>query len=176
MAEPASPTGVEAPPEVTVVVSDEQTEVDLDAARWARLARDVLEAESRRGELTLTFVDVTEMAALNSEHMGKPGPTDVLSFPLDACDADDAVVVGPLLLGDVVICPSVAAEAAPDHAGTLDDELALLTVHGVLHVLGHDHADPDEAVAMRSRELDLLTSHHWNGPPPAAFVHEQGSP
>ena len=59
------------------------------------------------------------------------------------------------------------------HAGTLDDELALLVVHGVLHVLGHDHAEPDEATAMRSRELELLERHHWDGPAPAGFRQEQ---
>ena len=61
-----------------------------------------------------------------------------------------------MLLGDVVVCPAVAAEQAPTHAGTLDDELALLVVHGVLHVLGHDHAEPDETATMRARELELL--------------------
>ncbi len=91
------------------------------------------------------------MAALNREHMGHEGPTDVLSFPIDGTDA------GPDgLLGDVVVCPAVARRNAPDHAGTYDDELALLVVHGVLHVLGHDHADADDAEAMRAREVDLL--------------------
>ena len=79
----------------------------------------------------------------------------------------------PLLLGDVVVCPAVAARNAPDHAGTVDDELALLVVHGVLHVLGHDHAEPDEAALMRARELALLEAHHWGGPAPAAFRQEQ---
>jgi probable rRNA maturation factor len=65
-----------------------------------------------------------------------------------------------LLLGDVVVCPAVAARQAPKHAGTYDDELALLVVHGVLHVLGHDHAEPDETVAMRARERDLLARFH----------------
>ncbi len=127
-----------------------------------------------RGELTLTFVDRDEIAVLNEEHLGKSGPTDVLSFPLDAGDrtvpADDSV---PVLLGDVVICPDVARDQAPTHAGTLDDELALLVVHGVLHVLGHDHAEPDESAAMRSKELELLVAHHWRGPPPAAFRQAQ---
>ena len=98
----------------------------------------------------------------------------MLSFPLDADDrairTDDSV---PVLLGDVVICPDVARAQAPAHAGTLDDELALLVVHGVLHVLGHDHAEPDEAATMRSKELELLVAHHWRGPPPAAFRQVQ---
>jgi len=179
MADPGSPTGVTTPADVMVVASDEQSEVVVDAERWARLAGDALLAEQRGGELTLTFVDRTEMALLNSEHMGKSGPTDVLSFPLDAFETDQAgsaPQVGPVLLGDIVICPAVAAQAAPDHAGTLDDELALLTVHGVLHVLGHDHLEPEETETMRRRELELLVAHHWHGPPPAGFVHEQDAP
>ena len=79
----------------------------------------------------------------------------------------------PVLLGDVVVCPAVAAEAAPTHAGTLDDELALLVVHGCLHVLGYDHAEPDQTRVMRARELELLTAHHWGGPAPDGFRQEQ---
>jgi probable rRNA maturation factor len=78
-----------------------------------------------------------------------------------------------VLLGDVVVCPSVAAEAAPTHAGTLDDELALLVVHGILHVFGHDHAQPDETRAMREREVELLVAHHWHGPAPTGFRQDQ---
>jgi probable rRNA maturation factor len=158
---------------VTVVVSDEQTDVDVDADRWADLARAVLQAEGRSGELTLTFVDRDEIAALNAEHMAHHGPTDVLSFPLDSIDDFAGAMPGPVLLGDVVVCPVVASEAAPTHAGTLDDELALLVVHGILHVLGHDHAEPDETRLMRERERALLEQHHWHGPAPAAFTQEQ---
>ena len=78
----------------------------------------------------------------------------------------------PLLLGDVVICPAVAARQAPDHAGTVDDELALLVVHGVLHVLGHDHAEAHERPAMQARERQLLELHHWHGDAPAGFRQE----
>ena len=140
--DPSSPTGIDMPTQVSVVVSDEQTDVAIDADRWAALATAVLRDEERTGELTLTFVDPTEMALLNEEHMGKPGPTDVLSFPLD--DDPDDVVAGPVLLGDVVDLPVGRGRSRADHAGTVDDELALLTVHGVLHVLGHDHAEPAE--------------------------------
>lgn len=173
MSDSGSPTGVEAPPDVSIVVSDEQTEVEIDAARWARLAQAVLRREGRVGELTLTFVDATEMAELNAEHMGKVGPTDVLSFPLDACDGVDAFDGAPVLLGDVVICAEVAAAAAPAHAGTVDDEIALLVVHGILHVLGHDHSELPETEVMRARELEHLTQLHWHGQPPAGFVQEQ---
>jgi probable rRNA maturation factor len=177
MADPGGPAGVETGAEVTVVASDEQAEVDVDPDRWGRLAAAALRTERRRGELTLTFVDRAEMTLLNTEHMGESGPTDVLSFPLDAFEPDrdeGQPTIGPVLLGDVVICPSVAAEAAPRHAGTLDDELALLTIHGVLHVLGHDHVDPEQTETMRRRELELLMAHHWCGPAPAGFEHRQG--
>jgi probable rRNA maturation factor len=167
MSEPPS-TGV------TIVVSDEQSDVNIDTDRWAELASAVLSSEGHTsGELTLTFVDRDEMAMLNVEHMGKQGPTDVLSFPLDSLDDDTLGLPGPSLLGDVVVCPAVAGEAAPTHAGTIDDELALLVVHGILHVLGHDHAEPDETEVMRTRELALLVAHHWHGPAPAAFRQEQ---
>lgn len=172
MADPFSPTGVDQP--VQVIVADEQTERAVDADRWAALAAAVLRAEGRSGELTLTFVGRDEIAALNSEYLGKDGPTDVLSFPLD--DDPGTVAAGPILLGDVVICPAVAAEAASGHAGTVEDELALLTVHGVLHVLGHDHAEDGERIEMQAAELAHLREHHWHGPAPIGFRQEPVEP
>jgi probable rRNA maturation factor len=175
MGEPPSPTALPADAttpagvEAVVVGADEQSEVPVDVERWVALARAVLETEGRRGELTLTFVDREEIAELNAEHLGKEGPTDVLSFPLDEEEHLPGV---PVLLGDVVVCPAVAVEQAPTHAGTVDDELALLVVHGVLHVLGHDHAEPEETAVMRAREVALLEAHHWRGPAPAGFRQE----
>ena len=72
------------------------------------------------------------------------------------CEPEEA----PTLLGDVVICPAVANRNAPDHAGSYEDELALLVVHGLLHLLGMDHDDPDEAEAMEAREQELLARYH----------------
>jgi probable rRNA maturation factor len=155
---------------VSVVIADvrsddDSPEVEVDVERWHRLAVAVLADQRAIGELTLTFVDADEIAELNEQHMGAVGPTDVLSFPLD-----DVPTPGvPTMLGDVVVCPRVAAAQFADHAGTLDDEVALLVVHGILHVLGHDHADPDEAATMRALELALLIEHHWHGPAPAGF-------
>jgi len=173
MDEPPSPTSTP----VGVVASDEQAAADavvVDVERWATLAAAVLDAEGAVGELTLTFVDRDEIAALNAEHLGKDGPTDVLSFPLD--DDDEPALPGvPVLLGDVVVCPAVAVEQAAGHAGTADDEVALLVVHGVLHVLGHDHAETDETASMRARELALLEAHHWGGPAPTGFGQEHSS-
>jgi probable rRNA maturation factor len=175
MGDPPSPTA--ALDDVTVVAADEQAATDgvpVDVDRWTALAAAALVAEGASGELTLTFVDRDEIAALNAEHLGGDGPTDVLSFPLDA--DDDLPQPGiPVLLGDVVVCPAVAAEQAASHAGTVDDEVALLVVHGVLHVLGHDHAADDETAVMRARELELLEAHHWHGPAPAGFRQEHGA-
>lgn len=159
----------------TVVVADERRpddspEVVVDIDRWQRLALDVLVDAEVGGELTLSFVDRDDIAELNAEYMGKQGPTDVLSFPMD----DEPVEGLPTLLGDVVISPGVAAEQFSEHAGTIDDELALLVVHGILHVLGHDHAEPEETAVMRARELELLERLHWRGAAPAGFrqAHE----
>jgi probable rRNA maturation factor len=187
----AGPTRVGGDGEVEVFVADEQAEVELDAARWGRLAGAVLAAEGVRGhaELSLLFVGADDIAVLNREFLDHEGPTDVLAFPIDGelVEVDDGPEPRrrgpdrppsdpgelPLLLGDVVVCPEVAAQQAADHAGSLDDELALLVVHGVLHVLGHDHAEPDERARMRAREVELLQAHHWKGPVPAAFRQDQ---
>lgn len=133
---------------MTVVATDDQGDEPVDLDRWAALATAVLDDEGAEGELNLLFVDEAAIAELNVEHMGHEGPTDVLSFPIDGPDA------GPDgLLGDVVVCPAVARRQAP---GAYEDELALLVVHGVLHVLGHDHAEPDESAVMRAREVAHL--------------------
>lgn len=135
----------------TVVARDDQSAEPVEVERWAALAAAVLDAECETGELNLLFVDGAAMAALNVEHMGGEGPTDVLSFPIDGRGA------GPDgLLGDVVVCPTVARRNAADHARPYEDELALLVVHGVLHVLGHDHAEADEAAVMRAAEIAHL--------------------
>lgn len=153
-----------------VVASDERTagdsdEVLVDVDRWRRLALAALAAEGATGELTLTFVDRGDIAELNSQYMGKTGATDVLSFPMD----DELGDGSPLLLGDVVLSPAVALEQYGSHAGTIEDELALLTVHGVLHILRYDHAEPAEAATMRKKEVELLVAYHWNGQPPVGF-------
>ena len=156
----------------TVVASDAReagATPGVDVDRFARLAEAAATHEGGVGELTLIFVDTDEIATLNTEHLGNDGPTDVVSFPMD----DEPTPGVPTLLGDIVICPEVAAGQSAEHAGTLDDELALLVVHGVLHVLGHDHAEPEETARMRTRELDLLERFHWNGPAPAGFRQEQ---
>jgi probable rRNA maturation factor len=164
--------------EVSVFVSDEQTPVSIDLDRWQRLALAVLLDEGVEGEceLSVLFVDEDTITDLNVRFMGSEGPTDVLSFPIDGDgdppgrwpdaggpgpDRDDDIEDElPLLLGDVVVCPSVAQRNAPTHAGSFDDEVALLVVHGILHLLGMDHADDAGRGAMQARERALLAAHH----------------
>ena len=162
---------------VVVFAADEQSTHPVDTIRWIRLAEAVLASEGVRGdtEVSLLFVDEDAIADLNSRFLGREGPTDVLAFPIDDEPAEsgrspDSGGSGPgfsseseeapSLLGDVVICPAVANRNAPDHAGSYDDELALLVVHGLLHILGMDHEDPEEAEAMEARERELLARHH----------------
>jgi probable rRNA maturation factor len=122
-----------------VLVSDRQSR-PVDAGALSRLAAEVLTGEGRaHAELSLSFVDEDEMAALHVRYMDEPGPTDVLSFPLD----EDGLV------GDVVVCPAVAARANPEHP---EQELRLLVAHGVLHLLGYDHEEDDERAAMWERQ------------------------
>jgi len=158
---------------MAVFASDEQSTVEVDLPRWLRLARLVLSEERAPtdAEVSLIFVDEDAITDLNGRFLGGDGPTDVLAFPID----DDHLPSGrhpdtggrgpgsatepsdpPLVLGDVVVCPTVAARQAPAHAGTVDDELALLVVHGVLHLLNYDHADEREAASMQRRERELL--------------------
>jgi probable rRNA maturation factor len=164
------------PPEgmPSVFAADEQHDVDVDINGLVRLAQDVLRAEKVRGdcELAVTFVDEETIAELNKEFLGEDGPTDVLAFPID----DEIVESGrspdsgtsgpdrpemepgevPILLGDVMVCPAVAARNAVDHGKSTDEEVALLVVHGILHVLGMDHASPEEETAMFARQVELL--------------------
>ncbi len=147
-----------------VVVLNEQDAIEIDTCRWQRLAAQSLETSGvTNGELNLIFVDEPSMTELNARHMGENHATDVLSFPLDGPDAAE---LGESLIGDVVVCPARAAaqagdhEGLPGHDGSLDDELALLIVHGVLHVLGHDHYDTPTTTRMQSCEQALLGRHH----------------
>ena len=168
---------------VEVFGSNEQSTVDLDLDRLVTLARYTLDQEGVRGdvEVSMLLVDEATIAELNRQHMEEEGPTDVLAFPIDdeymplgrqpdggppaPENREPTTSAGPLLLGDIVICPAVAdrnaaanAGSRPGHLGRTSDELDLLVVHGLLHLLGHDHSSPAEAAAMREREEALLAS------------------
>jgi probable rRNA maturation factor len=118
-------------------------------------------------DLSMLLVDEAHMTNLHEKWMEEPGPTDVLSFPMDELrphsmagpnrsrgrDGDEPE---PVLLGDVVLCPQVAAVQARQHGHSTQAELELLTVHGVLHLLGYDHADPEEEAEMFGLQNELL--------------------
>ncbi|MCL2536903.1 MAG: rRNA maturation RNase YbeY [Coriobacteriia bacterium] len=150
---------------------------------YVQLAEYVLLQEQvpLNSEVSVTMVDTDDIAQLNADYRDKQGPTDVLSFPCDAealaaaraateeligdddpnavfwADFDTDPDGEPLLLGDIVIAPSVAQTQALDYGKTLDDELRLLLVHGMLHLMGYDHVNNDEeAEAMEAREREIL--------------------
>jgi probable rRNA maturation factor len=158
---------------IEVFAADEQVDQPVDTIRWVALAEAVLAEEGVRGEaeLSLLFVDEAAMADLNKRFLRRDGPTDVLAFPIDEEPVEggrspDSGGTGPgftgepddlpTLLGDVVICPAVAFRNASQRGGNYDDEVALLVVHGVLHLLGMDHEVDSDAEVMEQRERQLL--------------------
>jgi probable rRNA maturation factor len=153
--------------------ADEQSEVEIDLLRWVRLARFVLTEERvpEDAELSVIFVDEQAITDLNERFLGSTGPTDVLAFPMD----DDVLLGGrqpdqggrgpgspaepgdpPVVLGDIVVCPRIAERQARERGYLVADELGLLVVHGVLHLLNYDHAEERESAAMKRRERELL--------------------
>ena len=163
---------------IEVFAADEQSDEPVQTLRWVRLAQDVLTAEGIKGdaELSMLFVDETAIADLNKRFRGEESATDVLAFPIDeqiveSGRSPDSGGTGPgvnppepaeapVMLGDVVLCPTVARRNAESRQAAVDDEMALLVVHGVLHLLGMDHVDDDEASTMQQRERDLLGRFH----------------
>ena len=139
----------------------------VDEAELVALARHVLDGMRVHplADLSLMLVDEPAMSELHEKWMGEPGPTDVLSFPMDelrpghpTSGSDDAAMTDPGLLGDVVLCPSVAAAQAREAGHSVADELRLLCTHGILHLLGYDHAEPDEHKEMFALQARLLNS------------------
>jgi probable rRNA maturation factor len=146
---------------VSIEVSNESG-VPVDAELIVSVARHALTAlrVSPAAELSIIAVTTEAMAELHERWMDEPGPTDVMSFPMDELVEEsrrpDAPDMGPALLGDIVLCPEFARAQARAAGHGLDDELHLLTVHGVLHLLGYDHAEPDEEREMFAMQATLL--------------------
>jgi probable rRNA maturation factor len=136
----------------------------VDADRLVALSQFVLDRLRihPQAELSVTAVDEAAMTALHERWMDEPGPTDVLSFPMDELrpprDRDEPARPG--VLGDVVLCPQVAARQAVAAGHSAADELDLLTTHGILHLLGYDHAEPAEEREMFGLQGELLTAWH----------------
>jgi probable rRNA maturation factor len=108
-------------------------------------------------ELAILLVDEAAMEQLHVQWMDEPGPTDVLSFPMDELrpGSDDEITPAGLL-GDIVLCPQVAVAQAEEAGHSVLDELLLLTAHGMLHLLGFDHAEPDDEKEMFGIQRDIL--------------------
>jgi len=142
---------------VSVSSNREPEPLALDA--FERLAVFALRREKapENAELSVALVSDDEMAALNERYRGKEGPTDVLSFGCD--DPCAAAPDEPITLGDVVIAPDVALRQAQELGTTVESELNLLLVHGILHLLGYDHEADEDATAMQAREAALLAEY-----------------
>jgi probable rRNA maturation factor len=150
--------------------------VVVDEESLVRVARHVLDrlGVSPLAELSLLLVDVEQMEKLHVRWMGEEGPTDVLAFPMDELDlrgsrgvghgsgrggaGEDDDDAGPAVLGDVVLCPEVAERQGREAGHGTEAELQLLCTHGVLHLLGYDHDEPEEHAEMFGLQAEMLTS------------------
>ena len=138
--------------------------VSVDEASIVAVARFALERMrvNPLAELSILLVELDPMAELHERWMDLPGPTDVMSFPMDELDSarrPDATEQGPALLGDIVLCPEFAKPQAAKAGHSLMTELHLLTVHGVLHLLGYDHAEPAEEREMFTLQNRILSDY-----------------
>lgn len=147
----------------TVSISDEQGH-PVDEQRLRRLARHVLAEQEvpPAMELSVACIDAPAMAALKHRHLGEDAPTDVLAFPMDMPGETEPGV--PAVLGDVVLCPEVAAAQAAERQAPSADELDVLLVHGILHLLGYDHVDALERDEMFGLTDALLASFRGTAP------------
>lgn len=136
-----------------------ESDHEVDAEEFVALARYVLDQMHvhPQAELSIMLVNPDVMAELHQRWMDLPGPTDVLSFPMDELrPGRDGETSEPGILGDIVLCPEVAARQAREAGHSTVEELLLLTVHGLLHLLGFDHADPEEEEEMFALQRQLL--------------------
>lgn len=148
---------------MSIFLADEQTQ-EVGLSDLHSLAQLVLSEEgfSDDVEVTLIFVSESEMAAYNERFLDREGPTDVLAFPVE--DLMPGVVPDidpqgpPLMLGDVIIAPGYVRRQAERDGIGFEDEIALMVTHGILHLLGYDHVEDDDAERMEARERELLAS------------------
>ena len=146
---------------MNVFLADEQDD-PLAGGALLELAETVLRAEGvpEESEVAIVFIDDEQMAEMNERHLGRSGPTDVLSFPIEDSQPGKPLGVDPagppLSLGDVFIAPAVVRRNAVERGVDPEDEMGLMVVHGLLHLLGWDHEEDDEAERMEARERKLL--------------------
>lgn len=144
-----------------IFLADEQTE-QVDLSDLHSLAEMVLREEGypQDAEVTLLFVSESEMASYNERFLDRAHPTDVLAFPLEELKpgvVPDVDPQGPpLMLGDVIVAPAYVRRQAAEMDVTFENEMSLMITHGILHLLGYDHIDDDDAEQMEGRERELL--------------------
>jgi probable rRNA maturation factor len=145
---------------VTIEINNESDQ-QVDEARVLSLASFALDHLRIHpdAELAIQFVNEETMTTLHVQWMDEPGPTDVLSFPMDELrPGNDLELTAPGLLGDIVVCPQVAAAQAVTAGHGTINEILLLTTHGILHLLGYDHAEPEEELEMFGIQREILTA------------------
>jgi probable rRNA maturation factor len=142
--------------EVQVVFSSPGQPDKEHIQQWVDAA---LQGYGRDTEIVVRIVDVHESAQLNKQYRHKPGPTNILSFPADIPEG-----IGLNLLGDLVVCAPVVEREAVEQQKTLSHHWAHIIVHGVLHLLGHDHIQDDEAEVMENREINILETLNISNP------------
>jgi probable rRNA maturation factor len=145
---------------MTVEINNESG-VAVDEAALVRLATFAMDQLRIHplAELSILLVDEAAMTAYHVKYMGEDGPTDVLSFPMDELrPPDDEEEAPDGLLGDIVLCPTVTARQAAEHGRTAAEETEYLLVHGLLHLLGFDHAEPDQKAEMFGLKDKLLAA------------------
>tara|TARA_B110000438_G_scaffold185652_1_gene177296 strand:- start:838 stop:1383 length:546 start_codon:yes stop_codon:yes gene_type:complete len=133
-----------------------------DSPLWKKFAKKVIQdvgPKKRPLEMCIHFLEEDAIAILNEEHLNKPGPTDVLAFPVGNLESELEEV--PFLLGDVFVCPSFAKIQAIEKKYSLENEIALLIVHGILHLLGFDHVEESETIKMKKTEKLLLDRYYF---------------
>lgn len=143
---------------MSIEISNE-SEISVDEARVLKLAGFALNELKihPKAELAIQFVDEVAMEVLHIQWMDEPGPTDVLSFPMDELrPGSESEITPPGLLGDIVVCPQVAIKQAETAGHEPINEILLLTTHGILHLLGFDHAEPDEEREMFGLQKSIL--------------------
>lgn len=143
---------------MSIEVNNETT-AQIDAREFVDLARYVFDAMFLHPatELSITFVDEKAMSELHEEWMDLEGPTDVMSFPMDELrEGREGELAPEGLLGDIVICPTVAAQQARMAGHSSEEEMLLLLTHGILHLLGYDHVEPEEERVMFTLQRKLL--------------------
>lgn len=147
---------------MTIEINNESDHA-VDEARVLALASFALDRLHihPEAELAIQFVNEAAMTTLHVQWMDEPGPTDVLSFPMDELrPGSENEISGPGLLGDIVVCPQVAANQAVVAGHETINEILLLTTHGILHLLGFDHAEPDEEKEMFALQREILEAYY----------------